>query len=210
MNKVISNQIKSLQDSMIRSNMIIAVTMVLIVNIKIPVLNSDMALLLLDKLCVALSLITQSINPLVTQYSFDSPLADLIGDWPHHTFSRAFQINYLFTDKTGTLTENDMQFRQCAVGDNKYIEVNDKLCELPTIPGVQPVPLTKLQVHHVIHLDHGSTIAIFEIEALRYEHAQTVFTLSVVINRAEHARFIVIIKHKYMLMCNHKIRINIM
>ena len=31
-----------------------------------------------------------------------------------------------------------------------------------------------------------------------------------VINRVERARSIVIVKHKYMLMCNHKIRINIM
>ena len=29
-----------------------------------------------------------------------------------------------------------------------------------------------------------------------------------VINRAERTRSIVIVKHKYMLMCNHKIRIN--
>ena len=41
MNKVITNQIKSLQDSIIKSDMIIAVAMVLIVNIKIPVLNSN-------------------------------------------------------------------------------------------------------------------------------------------------------------------------
>ena len=31
-----------------------------------------------------------------------------------------------------------------------------------------------------------------------------------VINRAERARAIVIVKHNYMLMCNHKIRLNIM
>ena len=41
-------------------------------------------------------------------------------------------------------------------------------------------------------------------------HAQTVFTLSIVINRAEHARATKIINHKYMLMYNHKIHINIM
>ena len=32
----------------------------------------------------------------------------------------------------------------------------------------------------------------------------------IVINRVERARSVVIVKHKYMLMCNHKIRINIM
>ena len=40
--------------------------------------------------------------------------------------------------------------------------------------------------------------------------SQTVFMLSIAINRAEHVRATVIIKHNYMLMCNHKIVINIM
>ena len=40
--------------------------------------------------------------------------------------------------------------------------------------------------------------------------SQTVFILSIAINRAEHVCAIVIIKHNYMLMCNHKIVINIM
>ena len=40
--------------------------------------------------------------------------------------------------------------------------------------------------------------------------SQTVFMLSIAINRAEHVCAIVIIKHNYMLMCNHKIVINIM
>ena len=51
----------------------------------------------------------------------------------------------------------------------------------------------------------------------RYTHAQTVFTLWIVINRAELARnyqliikLLVIIKHKYMIICNYKIVINIM
>ena len=40
--------------------------------------------------------------------------------------------------------------------------------------------------------------------------SQTVFMLSIAINRAEYVRATVIIKHNYMLMCNHKIVINIM
>ena len=40
--------------------------------------------------------------------------------------------------------------------------------------------------------------------------SQTVFMLSIAINRAEHVCASVIIKHNYMLMCNHKIIINIM
>ena len=32
-----------------------------------------------------------------------------------------FQIEYVFTDKTGTLTENHMQFRECSIGGMKYV-----------------------------------------------------------------------------------------
>ena len=44
----------------------------------------------------------------------------------------------------------------------------------------------------------------------KYTHTQTVFRSAIVINRTEDAYSVVIIKHKYMLMCNHKIRISIM
>ncbi|XP_072245100.1 phospholipid-transporting ATPase IF isoform X3 [Leuresthes tenuis] len=37
------------------------------------------------------------------------------------------QVEYVFTDKTGTLTENEMQFRECSVNGTKYREVNGKL-----------------------------------------------------------------------------------
>uniref|UniRef100_A0A3B3Z6F1 Phospholipid-transporting ATPase n=1 Tax=Periophthalmus magnuspinnatus TaxID=409849 RepID=A0A3B3Z6F1_9GOBI len=37
------------------------------------------------------------------------------------------QIEYVFTDKTGTLTENEMQFRECSINGTKYREVNGKL-----------------------------------------------------------------------------------
>ena len=40
--------------------------------------------------------------------------------------------------------------------------------------------------------------------------SQTMFMLSIAINRAEHVCAAVISKHNYMLMCNHKIVINIM
>ena len=40
--------------------------------------------------------------------------------------------------------------------------------------------------------------------------SQTVFMLSIAINRAEHVCATVITKHNYMPMCNHKIVINIM
>ncbi|XP_028260688.1 probable phospholipid-transporting ATPase IF isoform X3 [Parambassis ranga] len=37
------------------------------------------------------------------------------------------QVEYVFTDKTGTLTENEMQFRECSINGTKYREVNSKL-----------------------------------------------------------------------------------
>ena len=40
--------------------------------------------------------------------------------------------------------------------------------------------------------------------------SQTVFMLSIAINRAEHVCVTVIVKHNDMLMCNHKIVISIM
>ena len=42
------------------------------------------------------------------------------------------QVEYLFTDKTGTLTENIMQFRHCSVGTKSYDYVDDSLFERDT------------------------------------------------------------------------------
>uniref|UniRef100_A0A8C1ZQL9 Phospholipid-transporting ATPase n=1 Tax=Cyprinus carpio TaxID=7962 RepID=A0A8C1ZQL9_CYPCA len=39
------------------------------------------------------------------------------------------QVEYVFTDKTGTLTENEMQFRECSINGIKYQEINGKLSD---------------------------------------------------------------------------------
>ncbi|XP_071160148.1 phospholipid-transporting ATPase IF-like isoform X4 [Mytilus edulis] len=53
------------------------------------------------------------------------------------------QVEYLFTDKTGTLTENDMQFRQCSIHGQKYEEVGGMLCKM-SLSGAQSMPVHKL------------------------------------------------------------------
>ncbi|PNJ69035.1 ATP11B isoform 3 [Pongo abelii] len=37
------------------------------------------------------------------------------------------KVEYVFTDKTGTLTENEMQFRECSINGMKYQEINGRL-----------------------------------------------------------------------------------
>ncbi|XP_063428807.1 phospholipid-transporting ATPase IF-like isoform X5 [Mytilus trossulus] len=74
------------------------------------------------------------------------------------------QVEYLFTDKTGTLTENDMQFRQCSIHGQKYEEVGGMLCKM-SLTGGQSMPVHKLTPEieeffallalcHTVRVDH--------------------------------------------------------
>lgn len=38
----------------------------------------------------------------------------------------SFQVEYVFTDKTGTLTENNMEFIECCVDGHVYVP--DVIC----------------------------------------------------------------------------------
>ena len=38
------------------------------------------------------------------------------------------QVEYIFSDKTGTLTENDMVFKCCSIGGNNYSHVLSGVC----------------------------------------------------------------------------------
>lgn len=59
----------------------------------------------------------------------------------------------MFTDKTGTLTENEMHFRECSINGTKYREVNGKLVpegmtdDAPD--GSTPQLVTHIYTHHI-------------------------------------------------------------
>ena len=71
------------------------------------------------------------------------------------------------------------------------------------------MPCSRLKKQDILKFDRRVKYSINSVNAYR-TISQTVFMLSIAINRAEHVYATVIIEHNYMLMCNHKIVRNIM
>ncbi|KAK1162611.1 putative phospholipid-transporting ATPase IF isoform X1 [Acipenser oxyrinchus oxyrinchus] len=78
------------------------------------------------------------------------------------------QVEYVFTDKTGTLTENEMQFRECSINGIKYHEVNGKLVPegttddypdgyLPRLSGDEELFLKAVSLCHTVQISYDQT-----------------------------------------------------
>ncbi|XP_068247329.1 LOW QUALITY PROTEIN: phospholipid-transporting ATPase IF-like [Palaemon carinicauda] len=79
------------------------------------------------------------------------------------------QVQYLFTDKTGTLTENIMNFRHCSVAGKKYVNVDGQIRvlneystrsePLPTLPVELEIFLETLALCHTVRVTANSSKA---------------------------------------------------
>lgn len=64
----------------------------------------------------------------------------------------------MFTDKTGTLTENEMQFRECSINGIKYQEINGRLVSEGPTPDSPEGSLSYLNsLSHLNNLSHLTT-----------------------------------------------------
>ncbi|KAK2497659.1 hypothetical protein MC885_019972 [Smutsia gigantea] len=72
------------------------------------------------------------------------------------------QVEYVFTDKTGTLTENEMQFRECSINGIKYQEINGRLVSEGPTPDSSEGNLSYLNsLYHLNNLAHLTTSSSF-------------------------------------------------
>ncbi|XP_036372261.1 probable phospholipid-transporting ATPase IF isoform X4 [Megalops cyprinoides] len=78
------------------------------------------------------------------------------------------QVEYVFTDKTGTLTENEMQFRECSINGIKYQEINGKLVpegmtddfpdgSVPHLSGEEELFLKAVSLCHTVQISYDQT-----------------------------------------------------
>ncbi|XP_075412209.1 phospholipid-transporting ATPase IF isoform X3 [Tenrec ecaudatus] len=86
------------------------------------------------------------------------------------------QVEYVFTDKTGTLTENEMQFRECSINGIKYQEINGRLVPegpTPDSPDGNVSYLSSLShLNNLAHLPASSSFRTspeYELELIK-EH----------------------------------------
>ncbi|XP_035873634.1 probable phospholipid-transporting ATPase IF isoform X3 [Phyllostomus discolor] len=72
------------------------------------------------------------------------------------------QVEYVFTDKTGTLTENEMQFRECSINGIKYQEINGRLVSEGPTPDSAEGSLSYLSsFSHLNNLPHITSSSSF-------------------------------------------------
>uniref|UniRef100_A0A3Q3LZX4 Phospholipid-transporting ATPase n=1 Tax=Mastacembelus armatus TaxID=205130 RepID=A0A3Q3LZX4_9TELE len=62
------------------------------------------------------------------------------------------QVEYVFTDKTGTLTENEMHFRECSINGTKYREANDG--STPHLIGDELLFLKAVSLCHTVQISY--------------------------------------------------------
>uniref|UniRef100_A0A8C1WWJ3 Phospholipid-transporting ATPase n=1 Tax=Cyprinus carpio TaxID=7962 RepID=A0A8C1WWJ3_CYPCA len=70
------------------------------------------------------------------------------------------QVEYVFTDKTGTLTENEMQFRECSINGIKYQEINGKLIPegmTEDSPDGEELFLKAVSLCHTVQISYDQT-----------------------------------------------------
>ncbi|KAM5334367.1 phospholipid-transporting ATPase IF isoform 3-T3 [Glossophaga mutica] len=73
------------------------------------------------------------------------------------------QVEYVFTDKTGTLTENEMQFRECSINGIKYQEINGRLVSEGPTPDSAEGNLSYLSsFSHLNNLPHLTSSSSFQ------------------------------------------------
>uniref|UniRef100_A0A4W5NN44 Phospholipid-transporting ATPase n=1 Tax=Hucho hucho TaxID=62062 RepID=A0A4W5NN44_9TELE len=62
------------------------------------------------------------------------------------------QVEYVFTDKTGTLTENEMLFRECSINGIKYQEINGK--SVPPLSREELLFLKAVSLCHTVQISY--------------------------------------------------------